>query len=638
MRVGVVAIAACAWLGACSPTPTNLALPQDPGQRSRGALLTVPAPAEGAAVDPLASVAPAADGWYDASALLVALRPGLRPAIGALAGVQRLEQLPLYDLRLQLDPLAGTFELEQEVYFTNTVGERLEELVFRVYANVAGKTKTGQPRAPKVIVARTGCPDVACETRLETPSVITVRPVTPLEPGARLRVSLSLRGVLGRIGSQQTDLLGASLESLLSLGKEGTGDYGLLSVGDGIALFANGSAVLARRTPQGWDRAEGSSVGDIGSDEMANVRARVELPAGVEAATTGSVASVSLVRSPSWGSSRVLHVAAPMVRDFTVIAGQGLASTSRSVGEVVVRSTYRPAGAAAGARVAETASQALEVFERRFGAYPYLELDVCEAALLGGAGGVEFSGLVAIASMFYQQGSLGALQGLLKDVLGEGLGDLGELTGPMLEFVTVHEVAHQWWHGLVGSDSRQHPWLDESLAQYSTVLFFEDRDGAEQARRVADQNVRLNYQMMRMMGIADGPVERATSAFGSSMAYAGLVYGKGPYFYEHARKLLGDAAFFEALRSYVQAWQFRTAPSDGPVSYLAKGPREKEVRALARRWWKETHGDRDLGRGDMASIMGTMLGGQGQGLGLGAGELKQLLELLKTGTGLLEGF
>ena len=42
---------------------------------------------------------------------------------------------------------------------------------------------------------------------------------------------------------------------------------------------------------------------------------------------------------------------------------------------------------------------------------------------------------------------------------------MGGMTDGMLEFVVAHEVAHQWWHGLVGSDSRDHPYVDEALAQ-----------------------------------------------------------------------------------------------------------------------------------------------------------------------------
>ena len=35
------------------------------------------------------------------------------------------------------------------------------------------------------------------------------------------------------------------------------------------------------------------------------------------------------------------------------------------------------------------------------------------------------------------------------------------------EVAIVHEIAHQWWYGLVGDDQSREPWLDESFATYS---------------------------------------------------------------------------------------------------------------------------------------------------------------------------
>src|SRR5690606_8901506 len=108
-------------------------------------------------------------------------------------------------------------------------------------------------------------------------------------------------------------------------------------------------------------------------------------------------------------------------------------------------------------------------------------------------------------------------------------GDLEAHRLSSLEVVTAHEVAHQWWHGLVGSDSRRHPFQDECLAQYSAMLYLEDRYGRERGEREAARHVSASYHMMRMMGRPDAAVDRPVSAFGDSLSYAGLVYGKGPY-------------------------------------------------------------------------------------------------------------
>jgi hypothetical protein len=62
---------------------------------------------------------------------------------------------------------------------------------------------------------------------------------------------------------------------------------------------------------------------------------------------------------------------------------------------------------------------------------------------------------------------------------------------------------------------------------------------------------------------------------------------------------------------YVSTWRFRTAPPDGFVRAAAaeSPPHATRLRSLAQRWFRETHGDEDLGQADLGSILGTMTGG-----------------------------
>ena len=52
----------------------------------------------------------------------------------------------------------------------------------------------------------------------------------------------------------------------------------------------------------------------------------------------------------------------------------------------------------------------------------------------------------------------------------------------LLEATTAHEVAHKWFYGIVGSDQLLEPWLDEGIAQYATLLYYQDRYGEAGAR------------------------------------------------------------------------------------------------------------------------------------------------------------
>ncbi|HEY2511622.1 MAG TPA: M1 family aminopeptidase [Polyangiaceae bacterium] len=598
--------------------------------------------------------------WYDATPLLSSLRPAARSGLPAALGVSSLEDLPLYDLDLRYDPAAApSFALTEDVWFTNTTGAPLPDLVFRIYANAAPP-----PTGPLVRFLSGACEGAPCTITSPNPGALHVQPSAPLAPGGRLRLTFRFAGTLTRIDSSRTNVMAQGLEGLAQmLGGEGGGaaggDYGILGVGDGIVSFGNFYAVLARRAGGVWETDEASKLGDLGSDRMANVRAKIDLPARAKLAVSGTVASEAPV--PGAPERRQVRVVAAAIRDFALLFGEGMESSSRDVHGTQVRSFYNAADRTAGLKVLDAAAHALEDFERRFGNYPYADFEVSEAAIVGGAGGVEFSGLVTAASMFYRPGNAAPappkhaskpakptgdpddLGSLLSQLGGGNLGDLGGLLGGlgaggvpegMLEFVVAHETAHQWWHGLVGSDSRDHPYVDEALAQYSALVYLEDRYGAARADQDGALNAKMNYQSMRMLGQADGPVDRPVASFPSSVAYAGLVYGKAPYFYKAARAAVGDAVFFSALRSYVAQYRFREAPGRGPADSLARFGGEGKVRPIEHHWLDETHGDADLGTLDLGGL-GGLLGGAG------GGDLNSLLPLLggggDAGVGGLEG-
>lgn len=565
-----------------------------------------------------AQPAPPQPARYDPAPLLASLRPWARQALPAAAHLQRLDQLPLYSLTVSLAAGERAFSVAEELWFTNNERVAMPEVVLRVYANAA-RREHGEPPV-RFVTGR--CVTTTCAVRQESPSVIVVRPRAPLAPGASLRVLVELQGALSEIDSSRTNILSQGMESLSMLGAgESSGDYGLLATGDGVVSMANFYAVVGRRVGGRWERNDGGHAGDLGSDDLANVRAILDFPASHTVATTG----VTLGRTVANDRQR-LEVGAAAVRDFCVMAGATLRTATRRVGEVDVRSHYLPADQAAGERVLDVAAAALEDYERRFGPYPYVDLDIVEAPLVGGAGGVEFPGLVTVASMFYKPPQMGGLTGGLMNLLGMGSATdaMGQMMPAMLEFVTAHEVAHQYWHGLVGSDSRLHPFVDESLAQWSAALYLEDRYGAERARRDADMNVRMNYQMMRMMGRPDGAVDRPAASFGDPLRYAGIVYGKGPYLYNALREAAGDAVFFRAVRRYVDTWRFRTAPPTGFVDALVAehGAGAARYRSLARRWLQESHGDDDLGQANMASLLQGVMGGNA------TPEMQQAIEML----------
>ena len=53
---------------------------------------------------------------------------------------------------------------------------------------------------------------------------------------------------------------------------------------------------------------------------------------------------------------------------------------------------------------------------------------------------------------------------------------MGQVQGqadPAQDTVFVHEIAHQWFHALIGNDSETESFLDEGFADFSKVYFAE---------------------------------------------------------------------------------------------------------------------------------------------------------------------
>ena len=193
-----------------------------------------------------------------------------------------------------------------------------------------------------------------------------------------------------------------------------------------------------------------SGVGDVASYDTSNYLFTAEVPANVQVVAGG--ARVGEEATPSGGKRFTFASAA--VRDFPVYTGTWKVTTEKAGGVNV--SAYTLEGDEANGKIAlGVASRALTELGKRFGPYPWTDFSVVEQPLLDGAGGIEYPTVVGVASMVYRSqqsfGSLGALMGP-QQKLGSHESNVG-ISDKMMEFTVAHEVAHQWWSSIVGSDS-----------------------------------------------------------------------------------------------------------------------------------------------------------------------------------------
>jgi hypothetical protein len=231
-------------------------------------------------------------------------------------------------------------------------------------------------------------------------------------------------------------------------------------------------------------------------------------------------------------------------RDFALALSRDYLTVSKQIGDTTVTSYYWRGHEEGGRRALEFAADALEVYGTRFGRYPYTELDVAETSftILGAPGGMEFPGIVFISSDFYRPQSLFASQ---------------------LEVVVAHEVAHQWWYGVVGNNQVDEPWLDEAFATYASIIYFQDQGNPGAAELAYWSQAVLPYQLVQMLG-GDAPLQRSLLDYDKDLiTYQSIVYSKGALFLARLRELLGDEAFFTLLQHHYETHRYGLlAPDD----------------------------------------------------------------------------
>ncbi len=514
------------------------------------------------------------------------LRKTLRTA-SLRPGTELPDDLPLYDLTIRLDVEFMTYDGTLDLWVKNRSSDPWNHLAFHLYPNV--EAIAGTLRHLKVTsasVAGTVVEGRDLGHRYELPLAV------PLAPGESTVVHIDFKGLLKRSGVHEQDPISDLWGVVLSMLSGAAGDWGIFAYSSRTASLSLWYPLLAAYDASGWDRIPADEMGDFSYFDASDYRVRVEADPAWRVVGSG-------VESKE---GEVQVVQAGGVREMTLIMAPHLIPEERRVGGesgVLVRSYARPDNTQTRRLVVEAAADALAVFEKRFGPYPYTELDIVQTDLFGGAGGVEFPGLVTIASFLYLD--------TWKD-LGADSNDLmqSRFMRESLQFVVAHEVAHQWWNAVVGSHSRNHPFLDEALANFSALLYFEDVQGDAAAMRQKLIQVQLPYQLHRFMGGKDMPVDLPTSAFSDLMGYSAIVYCKGALYLEKVRRLVGDAAFMAGLQGYYRKHSFAIATPADLEAALA-GKQADEVASLARRWLRETHGDEDVGQFDPAIVVPLVL-------------------------------
>lgn len=502
-------------------------------------------------------------------------------------------RLTLYEIDIEIDLDFKTFGGTEKIRYTNTESVPLQEIYLHIYPN--SDAIIADPEENNVIVENVRVNDNVVQYSNES-SILEIKLSSSLKPGQKVEILLDFKGQIPRINRPTDAILSQTLKQLIDIlgaGGKASGNYGIYSYGNHIFSLGLWYPIVSAHDTRGWDIAKASGIGDVSYYDVSNYLVRITGPQNAVVVTTG-VKTGSTTRN----GLTTTNYEAEAVRDFAIQISEDYSSLSDQVENVRVNSYFLATDSLAGRKALRYAIQALQVFEQMIGPYPYTELDVVEAPLIGGAAGVEFPGLVTISDMFYnppQNSESEPYAQLFQD---------NPILKQTFEFVVAHEVAHQWWNAVVGSDSKSHPFLDEAMANYSAVLYFERTYGKEAAEQQLFLQMKLNYQLHRLMGGRDAIVDQSTKDFDNTIEYAAIVYGKGGLFFHALREVMSDKEFFELLRQYYAKYKFKIATPDNLID-LAKqvSTQEKQINYIVNRWLRGRYGDEDIGKMSVAKLL-----------------------------------
>jgi len=267
--------------------------------------------------------------------------------------------------------------------------------------------------------------------------------------------------------------------------------------------------------------------GDPFYSEMANYEVSLTAPNKLTLATTGEIIG------KNFGEEEATYeIKANAVRDYAFVLSDQFEVLTEQVGITTV--SYFGYNDENPEEYLKASVDSLNTFNSLFGEYPYSTLNVVKANFVHG--GMEYPNLV-----------------LISDDVTEKADYIN---------VIVHEIAHQWWYGLVGNNEFRYGWLDEGLTEYSTNLFYRENpdyniNPDEIIKNTTSSFANFVELYTSVLGDVDTSMNRALNEYDTEPEYVYVTYVKGMLFFDEIRNILGHERFISCLQKYFETYKFK---------------------------------------------------------------------------------
>lgn len=295
---------------------------------------------------------------------------------------------------------------------------------------------------------------------------------------------------------------------------------------DNTAFLAQWYPMLAVYDDDGWHTDPYTTIGDPFYTDMADYTVSLKVPRGYRV--------ISSADDSLKGSSSTVRLAQQNIRDFAVVITKDYKVKRGKVGNTDVNVWYRQEMEDVVDELLAAAQKGLHFFNEKFGPYAYPEVDVVLGESGHGIAGMEYPGLVtSLDRVSTRDGEEAAVN------------------------VVVHELAHQWWYGMVGNNQVKEPWLDEGLTTFSESLYMSEVEGRPE-QPLFKKAVMSSEQVHAKKGLT---VVQPVYAYPEQL-YALMVYVRPAAMLWDLSEQIGLEKVVDILHAYFDQYRGKTATTE----------------------------------------------------------------------------
>ncbi len=416
----------------------------------------------------------------------------------------------VYTIDAELNPEMRRMAYTEMARIINTGSDSTKTLYFHIYGNKFKGLRLVEDGDIIVLSVKDQSGNVLQWQREQEGVLYCVELAQELEPGQSMELTFVC------------EVLIPDLESMYGVSRDGDVQLPMFSV------------QLAIYDQNGWDTAPLPENGDGRYGAAADYNLTIRVPETYILICNGD----ELSRQTDDGITTYCYRAEKR-RDIVVFACKDYVFLKRDVGSTAILGYFNETVDNVTRQrmeyVMDCAAFSLNYFNSTFIEYPYDTLVVTNSALgTNFSPNMEYSGLITI------------------------LFDSQQFS---MKVNTFHEVAHQWFYGLVGNNENQEPWLDEGFSDFAAGLCLDAEGNTDD----------FPYWELKETGSNSVADEKVNVPCDEASVYQWVIYERGATFLKTLNDTIGQEKFLSIMSDYCRKYRYGIATTEGFLDTLQAG-------------------------------------------------------------------